>query len=772
MMLRVGIALTALLAGGVTWSSEADRARARQLYERRDFTAAAAALEAHLRDKPDDRDARVLLGLCRYQLGRHHEAEQIFREAIRGNARDAQAHFYLALTEHLQGKLLEAEADARQAMRLGWSAARSLRLIGKTREDRNRLDDALAAYLEAIREDPSSGDAWLGAGEVLLKLRRVPDAVGRLKQARVLSPEDAETAFHLGRALILAGQQAASEQHLADAARLGHPGAERLLRRIRSTGAPAASAIDLAEPMPVRFNDVAAEAGLRFVLENHATPEKRLIETMAGGVAAFDYNGDGLMDLFLTNGADTPSMKKVGIRYANRLFRNDGNLRFTDVTATAGVEGAGFSIGAAAADFDNDGHPDFFVAGFPHNLLYRNLGDGRFADVTRQAGIRSGEWSVAGGWFDYDNDGRLDLFVVNYLDWSPKDDRFCGDSATRIRTYCNPSFYRGTANRLYRNKGNGVFEDVSARSGIAAHTGKGMSLAFADYDEDGFMDVFVTNDRVPNFLFRNRGDGTFEEQALAAGPALNDHGLAISAMGVDFRDYNNDGLPDLIFTALTGETFPLFRNQRGGAFFDRTYADGAGVLSAGRSGWNVNLADFNNDGWKDVFTANSHVTDNVEQFSAVEKYMQPNSLWLNLGDGTFVDGSAGAGSGFAVARAHRGGAVADFDNDGRLDVVVSSLAGPVELWHNISPAAGHWLRVELEGRRSNRDGIGARVRVGRQLQTVTVNAGYASSTRGGAHFGLSSNGGPVSIEILWPSGVRQTVNAAADTIVSVREPED
>jgi enediyne biosynthesis protein E4 len=689
------------------------------------------------------------------------------------NPRDAQAHYYLALDEHLEGKLLEAEADARQALRLGWSAARVHHLIGKTREERNRLCEALASYEEALRADPASADAHLSAGQVLIKLRRPADALPHLRRARGASPQAAEAAYELGRALLLAGEPVEAEMQIAMAARLGYQPAERLLRRVRSGGSAAAAAGTYSEPAPVRFVDVASEGGLQFTLENHATPEKHLIETMAAGVAAFDYNGDGRIDIFFTNGAETPSLKKTGARYFNRLFRNDVGMRFADVTSSAGLEGAGFSIGAAAADFDNDGHPDLFVAGYPQNILYRNLGNGRFADVTREAGIRGGEWPVAGGWFDYDNDGRLDLFVVNYLDWSPSRNRYCAAPGTKLRVYCNPSLYEGTANRLYRNLGGGRFQDVSAAAGITAHVGKGMSLAFADYDLDGFMDVFVTNERVPNFLFRNRGDGTFEEVALTAGPALNDHGQAISAMGADFRDYNNDGLPDLIFTALAGETFPLFRNQGGGVFYDRTYADGLGALSAPHSGWSVHFADFNNDGWKDVFSANSHVTDNVELFSSLEKYQEPNSVWLNRGDGGFIDGSAGAGAAFAVRRAHRGAAVADFDDDGRLDVVVSSLAGPAELRRDVSPGASHWIRVELEGRKSNRDGIGARVRVGRQVQTIAVSAGYASSSRCGAHFGLGANTGAVTIEVIWPSGVRQVVeNAAPDRVVLVREPAE
>ena len=302
----------------------------------------------------------------------------------------------------------------------------------------------------------------------------------------------------------------------------------------------------LAAVRPIRFHEMAAEAGLQFVLENSPTADKHLIETMPGGIAVFDYDGDGRPDIYFTNGAEIPSLEKSSPKYWNRLFHNEGNLKFRDVTDQAGVAGAGYSMGAAAADYDNDGRADLFVAGVNHNTLYHNLGNGRFEDVTAKAGIRSGEWAVAAGWLDYDRDGLLDLWVVHYAKWSLATDRYCGDRTKGIRIYCHPKYYEGLASTLYRNRGDGTFEDVTARAGLAKFAGRGMSLAIADYDQDGWPDVFVTNDNMPNFLFHNLGNGTFEETALLAGTALRDDGKSVASMGAEFKDYDNDGLPDLV----------------------------------------------------------------------------------------------------------------------------------------------------------------------------------------------------------------------------------
>ena len=518
----------------------------------------------------------------------------------------------------------------------------------------------------------------------------------------------------------------------------------------------------------IRFKEIAQQAGLDFVLQNNPTPRKHIIESMPGGVAAFDYNNDGRTDIFFTNGASILSLEKDSPKYFNRLYRNDGAMKFADVTEEAGLAGAGYSMGAAAADYNNDGYTDLFVAGVYKNILYRNLGNGKFEDVTEKSGIKSDKWSVAAGWLDYDNDGWLDLFVVNYAHWTPEFDRYCGERDRNLRVYCHPKYFDGLPNTLYRNRRDGTFEDVTAQAGVASHIGRGMSVAFADYDDDGYTDIFVTNDNLPNFLFHNEGDGTFEEVGLQAGVALSNYGLPIASMGADFRDYDNDGRPDLNFTALAGETFPLFQNLGKGIFRDVTHESLLGKLSTSRSGWSNGLFDFNNDGWKDLFTANSDVNDLIELFKPIH-YKQPNSVFANLGNGTFRDVSSEAG--FNLARAHRGSAFADFDGDGKIDIVVSALGEPSELWKNVSPDTNDWIIMKLVGTKSNRDGIGAKIRLGSQSNHMTTAVGYASSSAQGVHFGTGKMQMIDRIEIRWPSGILQILkNVPTNQVLEVHEP--
>ena len=491
-----------------------------------------------------------------------------------------------------------------------------------------------------------------------------------------------------------------------------------------------------------------------FVLRNAATPEKHQIETMAGGVAVIDFDHDGKPDLFFANGAAQPSLRKTDSSYCNRLYRNLGNWTFEDVTDKSGLCGEGYSIGAAVADFNNDGFADLFVAGVNRSYLYRNRGDGTFEDVTAKAGVgNAGRWAVAAGWFDYDNDGLLDLFVVNYVKWNPAEEPFCGNAREGYRSYCHPKLYQGLANTLFHNNGDGTFTDVSERSGIASHIGKGMGLAFADYDGDGRMDIFVANDAVPNFLFHNEGDGRFREVAFPAGVAMNDDGRAVSSMGVDFRPMEGP-LPSLFVTALINETFPLYRNLGKGLFSDATYASGVGLATLPYSGWGAGAFDFDNDGRKDLFAACGDVQDNAEVYSS-RKSRQSNLLMLAEAGGKFVAQPVGA------AALHRGAAFADFDGDGRVDAVVTRIGERPLVLRNRMGEGRHWIGLKLVGTRSNRDAIGARVHVvtskGEQWNQVTTSVGYASSSDVAVHFGLGDASRVDRLEIFWPSGTRQVV---------------
>jgi enediyne biosynthesis protein E4 len=528
----------------------------------------------------------------------------------------------------------------------------------------------------------------------------------------------------------------------------------------------------------IRFEDIAQKAGVKFELHNNARGEFRQPELMVGGVAVLDYNNDGCMDIFFTNGADMPSLKKTGPEYSNRLFRNNCDGTFTDVTEKAGVAGEGYSMGVAVGDYDNDGYSDIFVAGVNRNLLYHNRGDGTFEDVTEKAHLGGVDqhygklWSVSAAWVDVDNDGWLDLVVINYVQWDPQHEPVCGSSQQQL--YCRPDAYHDTPNQLFRNNHDGTFTNITASSGLGAYLGKGMGVAVADYDSDGLVDIFVTNDSVPNFLFHNLGHGKFEEVAMLAGVALNDNGRPVASMGADFRDVDNDGRPDLLFTAMFNDTFSFFRNTgKSPTFEDDTASSGLALVTRRLTGWGLGFYDFDNDGFKDLFTANSH-------FPALDRYLGsaaglPNTVFRNLGNGRFQDVSQTAGPDFQIAGQHRGVAFADFDNDGRVDAVVANVNGPARLFHNVTPNAGHWLALKLIGTRSNRDGIGAKISVtlpDRKLYNhCTTSVGYASSSEPLVRFGLGKETAAKLIEIQWPSGQTQKLrDVKADQTLKVREP--
>jgi hypothetical protein len=527
-----------------------------------------------------------------------------------------------------------------------------------------------------------------------------------------------------------------------------------------------------AAPSPIRFEEVAAKSGLRFVLRNGASGQFHQIELTAGGVAVLDYNNDGCTDIFFTNGAAIPSLRKTGPEYYNRLFRNNCDMTFTDVTAEAGLAGEGYSIAVSIGDFDNDGFADIFVAGVKRNFLYRNLGDGRFADVTAKAGVGGTMWAVSAGWLDYDNDGWLDLFVSNYVAWDAATAPRCGTPQRQF--YCHPQAYAGLPGQLFHNNRDGTFMDVSQASGIGRHIGKGMGVAFADIDGDGLTDIFVANDSVRNFLFRNQGNGMFQETGLEAGVALREDGFAIAGMGADLRDFDNDGKPDLVISGILNDSFLLFRNLGGAGGFEE-YAQRTGLTMGTRpfTGWSLGMYDFDNDGWKDLFFALSHLSQ-LERYLGRDSAL-PNRVFRNAGGKRFEDVSAGAGPEFQEAAMYRGAAFADFDNDGRVDAVVSVANGPAKLFHNVTAGDSHWLAIRLRGRRANRQGLGAVVHVhlpdGRDLYNqATTTVGYASSSEAVVRFGLGSSRAVESVEIRWPGGVLQRIaNVPADRIVDVIE---
>jgi hypothetical protein len=473
-------------------------------------------------------------------------------------------------------------------------------------------------------------------------------------------------------------------------------------------------------------------------------------------------------------------LEKSDGSFSNRLYRNGPGLVFEDVTARAGVAGAGYSMGVAAGDFDNDGWADLYVTGVNRNILYRNRGDGRFEDVTAAAGVagelpgRGKTWSVGAGFFDYDRDGDLDLFVVNYCVWSFGKDKVCGVPKEGYRTYCHPDEYDPLPNILYRNDGDGTFADVSAASGIGAHAGKGMGLAFADYDADGWLDAFVSNDAWRNFLFRNRGDGSFEETGLRAGVAYVDAGRPVSGMGADFRDYDGDGRPDIFMSALSNETFPLFRNEGNGMFRDETFASRLGGQSLAWGGWSTGMVDLDNDGRLDLFVAGGHVQTNEELYSS-RSSRQSNRVFRNLGDGTFRDVTRESGADFQQLGLHRGAALGDLDDDGRIDAVVTRLNEPVEVFLNRTEAAGHFLLVRLVGTRANRDGLGTSIRLvlpsGRSLlRHATAAVGYGGSSDKRVHFGLGAEDRIERLEVAWPGGRLQVLeHVGIDRILEVRE---
>ena len=527
------------------------------------------------------------------------------------------------------------------------------------------------------------------------------------------------------------------------------------------------------------FIDIAEKVGVHFRQQASPTSRKYLLETMGSGVALFDYDNDGRLDIFFTNGArlDDPTPKgtiprKDDPKYWNRLFHQKADGTFEDVTEKAGLTGFGYSTGVAVGDYDNDGFEDLFVAGYGRNTLYHNNGNGTFTDVTDAAGVAGSGWSTSAAWVDYDHDGRLDLVVARYMKWD-FDDIYCGHREEGFRSYCHPDLFNPESVLLYHNEGNGKFKEVSALAGVDK-PGKGLGLAIADYDHDGWTDIFLTNDSMPEFLFHNRGNGTFEEVGLPSGAALDSNGGAFAGMGVDFEDYNNDGWPDIIITDLANQRYALYTNGKDGSFDYATTSTGLGAISLLHSGWGVRFFDYDNDGWKDLLIAQSHVMDTIQVNEPNLRYREPPMLLHNEQGKKFVDVSAHSGDIFHQEWAGRGLALGDIDNDGKLDAVVSSVNGPGWVLLNKTATSNHWITLKLVGTKSNRDAIGAIVRIstpaGMQFATVTTSSSYQSSSDKRVHFGLGPADLVSEIEIHWPSGIHQVLkNLKGDRQVEIEE---
>ncbi len=530
--------------------------------------------------------------------------------------------------------------------------------------------------------------------------------------------------------------------------------------------------------VPGNFVDITARSGIKFEYKASRGTKKYLLETMAPGVALFDYDNDGRLDLFVVNGARlADSMPKGTIpqktdsTYWNRLYRQKSDGTFEDVTEKAGLQGVGYGMGVAVGDYDNDGYEDLYVTAYGGNKLYHNNGDGTFTDVTEKAGVGGSGWSTSAAWVDLDGDGLLDLVVVRYLQWD-FDDIWCGEHKEGYRSYCHPDIFKPISPLVYHNDGNGHFTEVAQKIGMSK-PGKGLGVAIADYDRDGHIDVFVANDSMVEYLYHNRGDGTFEEVGLSSGIAVDQNGQTYAGMGVDFADYNNDGYPDVVVTNLANQNYALYMNNKDGSFSYASTDSGVSRMTLTHSGWGVRFFDYDNDGWKDLLFAQGHDLDTIELSFPTLRYREPLLLAWNNGQG-FEDVSAQSGPVFQQRWVARGLAIGDIDNDGRIDVVVTNNEGPIYLLHNETRTLNHWLTLKLVGHKSNRDGIGAVVKVttaaGSQWVTVTTASSYLSSSDKRAHFGLGKDAVAQSVEIRWPSGIVQTLySVPTDRMLTIDE---
>jgi enediyne biosynthesis protein E4 len=539
----------------------------------------------------------------------------------------------------------------------------------------------------------------------------------------------------------------------------------------RASGTKAAAA----SSSPVTFQDITQSAGIRFTHNNGAYGKKYLPETMGSGVAFIDYDNDGWPDIFLVNGMDWPG--HVTKHSTPKLYRNNHDGTFTDVTHKAGLDVEIFGMGAAVGDYDNDGYDDLFVTAYGQNHLFHNNGNGTFSDVTQKAGLSGPqEFSTSAAFVDYDKDGKLDLVVANYVQWSADKDLYCTLDG-KSKSYCTPESYKGTAVRLWHNKGDGTFEDVTQKAGLGEPTSKTLGIALLDYDNDGWVDLLLSNDTQPNKLYRNNGNGTFTEKAVVAGVAYAEDGAARAGMGVDAADYDHTGNPSLLITNFSNQMISLYHNEGKGLFVDEAPRSDIGRASLLTLGFGCFFFDYDLDGWADVLVANGHIDPDIERVQANVKYAMPPHLFRNDGSGKFEEVTKAMGASFNVPQVARGAAYADVFNDGRLDLLISSNGGSAHLFRNLAanPAtANRSVRIKLVGTKSNRDGIGATARLTSagvtQVLMMRSGSSYLSASELVLTFGLAQHDKAETVEICWPSGqIDRLANVTSGQTVTVTE---
>lgn len=547
---------------------------------------------------------------------------------------------------------------------------------------------------------------------------------------------------------------------------------------VSSFGQKASQSRAQTDVVPADFEDVTAQVGVHFLHQAPHSSRKYLLETMGSGVALFDYDNDGRLDLYLVNGAPFGDFvpkgtipEKTDPKYWNRLYHQRPDGTFEDVTERAGLAGVGYGMGVAVGDYDNDGYDDLFVTSLGGNHLYHNNGNGTFTDVTKQAGVGGSGWSTSAAWVDLDGDGYLDLVVLRYIQWD-WDDVWCGPKDNR--GYCHPDVFPPISMLVYHNNGNGTFTEEAQKLGLGV-PGKALGISIADYDRDGHPDLFVANDSMVEFLFHNKGNGTFGEVGLESGVAVDGDGRTFAGMGTDFADYNNDGWPDLFVDDLANQKYALYQNDKDGTFSYESYVSGVGGTTLLHSGWGVRFVDYDNDGWKDLLIAQAHDLDTIEKSFPDLHYREPPMLLRNVNGKRFVDAGAVSNDVFRQRWVGRGLAIGDIDNDGREDAVITENGGPAHILMNRTKTANHWIGFKLVGRKSNRDGIGAVIRIdtsqGSQWETVTTSSSYLSASDVRAHFGLGRDAVVKSVEIRWPSGILQSLkDVPGEQYLRVEEP--